>query len=214
MTSLSSAQFGQRMRAALRSPHEAPTLHEGESAAGIAEVEVALDHLLDNGPEEAVVLLKTSLVLKKANVVLLNPRQQLAVSLCCFGGASYREMLKDRIGGNMSAPGEARGPLWMKKSCKPIWKSAPIADTSPACTSFWKKAVTAAAATKTPENTSMAKDRSAGESVSRFPLFLICIRGGLRRGRSAFPSNEAGRGPCRRRSSNPAHSGGECTFQN
>ena len=44
------------MRAAFRSPHEPATDHEGESAAGIAAVEIALDHLLDDRPEKTALI--------------------------------------------------------------------------------------------------------------------------------------------------------------
>jgi hypothetical protein len=37
-------------------------LHDGEPAARIAAVKVALDHLLDNGPKEAVLLLEAALI--------------------------------------------------------------------------------------------------------------------------------------------------------
>jgi len=39
------------------------TADAGKPAAGIAAVQVALDHLLDDGPEEALILLKVALVL-------------------------------------------------------------------------------------------------------------------------------------------------------
>jgi hypothetical protein len=55
-------QSGQRIRAALRSPHEAATLREGEPAARVATVKILLDNILDNRPEEAVLPLETSLV--------------------------------------------------------------------------------------------------------------------------------------------------------
>jgi hypothetical protein len=45
------------------------TADAGEPAARVAAVEVALDHLLDNGPEEAILLLKTSLILREEAVV-------------------------------------------------------------------------------------------------------------------------------------------------
>ena len=44
------------MRAAFRSPHEPVTDHEGESTARVAEVEVALDHLLDDRPEKTALI--------------------------------------------------------------------------------------------------------------------------------------------------------------
>jgi hypothetical protein len=39
------------------------TADAGKPAARVAAVEVALDHLLDNGPEEPVFFLKTALIL-------------------------------------------------------------------------------------------------------------------------------------------------------
>jgi len=51
------------MRAAFRSPHEPVTDHEGESATGIAAIKVALNDLLDDRPEEAVLSLEAALVL-------------------------------------------------------------------------------------------------------------------------------------------------------
>jgi hypothetical protein len=39
------------------------TAKPGKPAAGIASVKVALNHLLDNGPEEAILLLEASFVL-------------------------------------------------------------------------------------------------------------------------------------------------------
>ena len=42
--------------AALRSPHEPVTDHEGEPSAGIAAVKILLDHLLDDRPEKAALI--------------------------------------------------------------------------------------------------------------------------------------------------------------
>jgi len=47
------------------------TADAGESATGIAAVQVALDHLLDSGPEEAVLLLKTSLVFRQEPIEVM-----------------------------------------------------------------------------------------------------------------------------------------------
>jgi hypothetical protein len=44
------------MRAAFRSPHETATDHAGKPAAGIAAVEIALDHLLDDRPEKTALI--------------------------------------------------------------------------------------------------------------------------------------------------------------
>jgi hypothetical protein len=49
----------------------ARTADEGEATARIAAVEVALDHLLDNGPEEAVLLLEAALVLRQEPVEVM-----------------------------------------------------------------------------------------------------------------------------------------------
>jgi len=51
ITNRSAPQSGHRMRAALRSPHETASVHEGEPAFRIAAVEVAPDDLLDDRPE-------------------------------------------------------------------------------------------------------------------------------------------------------------------
>jgi hypothetical protein len=56
MTNRSSAQSGHLMRAALRSPHEAATFHEGEPAAGIAAVKMLLDHFLDDRAEKTALI--------------------------------------------------------------------------------------------------------------------------------------------------------------
>jgi len=50
-------QSGQRTRAALRSPHEPVTDHEGEARAGIAAIEVALDDLPDDRPKIPALIL-------------------------------------------------------------------------------------------------------------------------------------------------------------
>jgi len=47
------------------------TADAGESAAGVAAVQIALHHLLDNGPEEAALLLETSLVLRQEPVEVM-----------------------------------------------------------------------------------------------------------------------------------------------
>jgi len=54
ITSRSSPQSGHRIRAAIRSPRGAASVHEGKPAAGVAAVEVTLDRPLDNGPEIAI----------------------------------------------------------------------------------------------------------------------------------------------------------------
>ena len=51
ITNRSAPQSGHRMRAALRSPHETATDHEGEPAFRIAAVKILLDHLLNDRSE-------------------------------------------------------------------------------------------------------------------------------------------------------------------
>jgi hypothetical protein len=52
------------MRAALRSPHETASVHEGKAATGVAAVEVLLHDLFDDRPEIAVLPLETALILR------------------------------------------------------------------------------------------------------------------------------------------------------
>ena len=47
------------------------TADAGEPAAGIAAVEVALDQLLDNGTEEAVLSLETVLILSQETIEVM-----------------------------------------------------------------------------------------------------------------------------------------------
>jgi len=47
------------------------TSDAGKPAAGVAAVEVALHHLLDNRPEEPVFLLKTALILRKESLEIM-----------------------------------------------------------------------------------------------------------------------------------------------
>jgi len=47
------------------------TADAGKSATGVTAVEIALDHLLDDGPEETVLLLETSLILGQELVKIM-----------------------------------------------------------------------------------------------------------------------------------------------
>jgi hypothetical protein len=51
---------------------ELRTVDSGRLRAGIAAVEVALYHLIDNGSEEALLLLETTLVLDQKLVEVMN----------------------------------------------------------------------------------------------------------------------------------------------
>jgi len=42
-----------------------------KAAARIAAIQVALDHILDNGPQESVLLLEAALILRKESVKII-----------------------------------------------------------------------------------------------------------------------------------------------
>jgi hypothetical protein len=52
----SARQSGQRIRAALRSPHDSATIHEGEPGTRIAAVKILLHDVLDDRPEIAALI--------------------------------------------------------------------------------------------------------------------------------------------------------------
>jgi hypothetical protein len=124
-----SAHSGQRIRAAIRSPHEADTVHEGEAAFRVAAIKIPLDHVLDDRPE-------------KAALIRFAPEDCEACTPARTGSHTRPGTFRNdgtAPGRRRSAPDDEgdRFPPWREKSLK---KRANVMDRA---ASLWKEAMTA-----------------------------------------------------------------------
>jgi len=59
------------MRTLKDAPHGSPDSKSGKAAVRVATDKISFDHLLDNGSEESVLFLETSLILRKESIEIM-----------------------------------------------------------------------------------------------------------------------------------------------